>query len=165
MPFKHHLNVPIVTSGIGYPWYPRPCPQREHPPGPVLKGAKHILRILKDFGRNLINGSRHNGEAGTTRQSGEHMFSAIRRDLGLQLLGLYLLFVGPVVVGSLYFDYYTSQRLQADVKASDLALARAIAEETNTVIDGALQAVRQLGTYPSVIDSDPEGWKGCFKSS
>jgi PAS domain S-box-containing protein len=91
------------------------------------------------------------------------MFSAIRRDLGLQLLGLYLFFVGPVVVGSLYFDYYTSQRLQADVKASDLALARAIAEETNTVIDGALQAVRQLGTYPAVIESNLSGMEDLFR--
>ena len=91
------------------------------------------------------------------------MFSAIRRDLGLQLLGLYLLFVGPVVVGSLYFDYYTSQRLQADVKASDLALARAIAEETNTVIDGALQAVRQLATYPAVIELNPSGMEELFR--
>jgi signal transduction histidine kinase len=91
------------------------------------------------------------------------MFSAIRRDLGLQLLGLYLLFVGPVVVGSLYFDYYTSQRLQADVKASDLALARAIAEETNTVIDGALQAVRQLGTYPAVVESNLSGMEDLFR--
>ncbi len=91
------------------------------------------------------------------------MFSAIRRDLGLQLLGLYLLFVGPVVLGSLYFDYYTSQRLQADVKASDLALARAIAEETNTVIDGALQAVRQLATYPAVIESNTSGMEELFR--
>jgi signal transduction histidine kinase/HAMP domain-containing protein len=92
------------------------------------------------------------------------MFNAIRRDLALQLLGLYLFFVGPVVVGSLYFDYYTSQRLQADVKASDLALARAIAEETNTIVDSALQAIRQLATYRAVIESDPEGMEVIFRT-
>jgi signal transduction histidine kinase len=92
------------------------------------------------------------------------MFSALRRDLALKLLSLYLLFVGPVLVGSFYFDYYTSQRLQADVKASDLALARAIAEETNTIVDSALQAIRQVATYPAVIESNLEGMEDIFRT-
>ena len=50
---------------------------------------------------------------------------SIRGDLGLQLLTLYLLFVGPVVLAALTFDRIASQRLETDVKASDLALARA----------------------------------------
>ncbi|HEX7975501.1 MAG TPA: cache domain-containing protein, partial [Anaerolineales bacterium] len=88
----------------------------------------------------------------------------MRRDLGLQLLALYLMFVGPVVLALLGFDRIASQRLDADVKASDLALARAIAQETNTSMDGALQAVRQLATYPAVIQADPAGMQELFRT-
>jgi PAS domain S-box-containing protein len=88
---------------------------------------------------------------------------SLRRDLGLKLLALYLLFVGPVVLASLAFDRLAAQRLEADVKASDLALARAIAQETNTILDSAMQAVRQLGTYPEVITADKTGMESLFK--
>ena len=56
---------------------------------------------------------------------------SIRRDLGLQLLALYLLFVVPVLAGALVFDSFVKERLEQDVKAADLALARAIALETD----------------------------------
>ncbi len=88
---------------------------------------------------------------------------SLRRDLGLKLLALYLLFVGPVVLASLAFDHLAAQRLEADVKASDLALARAIAQETNTILDSALQAVRQLGNYPEVISEDRAGMESLFQ--
>ena len=48
------------------------------------------------------------------------MKKSLRRDLGLQLLAFYLLFVGPVVLATLVFDRLSAQRLQADVKAADL---------------------------------------------
>ncbi len=78
----------------------------------------------------------------------------LRRDLSLQLLLLYILFVGPVILAGLIFDRLASQRLEADVKAADLALARAIAQESNTVLENALQAVKQLSTYAAVQQSD-----------
>ncbi len=89
---------------------------------------------------------------------------SLRHDLGLQLLALYLLFVGPVVLASLLFDHLAAQRLETDVKAADLALARAIAQETNTILDNDLQAVRQLANYPEVIRADPEGMELLFKT-
>ena len=59
----------------------------------------------------------------------------LRRDLSLQLLALYLLFVGPVVIASVIFDRQATQRLESDVEASDQALARAIALETSAALD------------------------------
>ena len=90
------------------------------------------------------------------------MKPSFKRDLGLQLLALYLLFVGPVVLASLAFDRIAAQRLEADVKAADLSLARAIAQETNSIMDNALQAVRQLATYPEVIAADDGGMELFF---
>jgi PAS domain S-box-containing protein len=91
------------------------------------------------------------------------MRHSFRRDLGLQLLALYLLFVGPVVLASLVFDRLAAQRLESDVKTADLAVARAIAQETNTLMDTALQAVRQLASYPEVIAADPPRMENLFK--
>ena len=91
------------------------------------------------------------------------MISPIRRDLGLQLLALYLLFVGPVVMASLAFDRLTARRLESDAKSADLALARAIAQETNTVLDSAMQAVRQLATYPAVIEANEGEMEDLFR--
>ena len=87
---------------------------------------------------------------------------SIRRDLGLQLLALYLLFVGPVVLTALTFDRLASQRLMMDIKAGDLALARAIAQETNTTMDHALQSVELLAQYPAVINVDIAGMEDLF---
>lgn len=80
-----------------------------------------------------------------------------RRDLSLQLLALYLLFIGPVVIASVIFDRLASQRLEAEVKGSDQALARAIALETSAAMDSALQSVRQLATYPAILSGDQTG--------
>ncbi|MFC1879830.1 cache domain-containing protein, partial [Chloroflexota bacterium] len=90
------------------------------------------------------------------------MFKFINRNLGIQLLALYMLFVGPVLLAALTFDRFAAERLEADVKAADLALARAIAQETNTILDTALSAVTQLGTYPAVIEIDPTGMQTVF---
>jgi len=91
------------------------------------------------------------------------MSFSFRRDLGLQLLALYLLFVGPVVLASLVFDRLAAQRLEADIKTADLAVARAIAQETNAIMDSALQAVRQLASYPEVLAADPAGMEELFR--
>ena len=87
----------------------------------------------------------------------------LRRDLSLQLLALYLLFVGPVVIASVIFDRQATQRLESDVEASDQALARAIALETSAALESALLSVRQLAEYPAVIAADPAGMENIFQ--
>lgn len=89
---------------------------------------------------------------------------SIRRDLGLQLLALYLLFVGPMVLTVLTLDRFASQRLLMDIKAGDLALARAIAQETNTTMDHALQSVEMLAQYPAVINVDNAAMEQLFST-
>jgi acetylornithine deacetylase/succinyl-diaminopimelate desuccinylase-like protein len=48
--FKHYLNLPIVTAGVGHPGTQAHAPNENMRLDLYLKGAKHILRILKDFG-------------------------------------------------------------------------------------------------------------------
>jgi acetylornithine deacetylase/succinyl-diaminopimelate desuccinylase-like protein len=51
--FQHHLDLPIVTSGLGYPGTQAHAPNENIRLDLYLKGAKHILRILKDFGSGV----------------------------------------------------------------------------------------------------------------
>lgn len=76
------------------------------------------------------------------------------RDLGLQLLALYLLFVGPVIVAALIFDSLAGARLKRDVQAADLALARSIALETEASLNNALRTVARLSLAPEVQSLD-----------
>ena len=77
-----------------------------------------------------------------------------QRDLGLQLLALYLVFVAPVILAALIFDSMAGARLQRDVHAADLALARAIALETDASLRNALGTVAELAQLPEVISLD-----------
>ncbi|MCX6065885.1 MAG: ATP-binding protein [Chloroflexi bacterium] len=86
----------------------------------------------------------------------------LRRDLGIQLLALYLLLVIPALTAILSFDFITGRQIQAEVRASDLSLTRAIAKETGQRLQSALKAVENLGTYPAVIASDPQGMEAIF---
>lgn len=88
----------------------------------------------------------------------------LRRDLGLQLLFLSLLFVGLVVGGTLLFQRLAGRRLEADVKAADIALARAVSQETNQTMENAIEAVRQLATYPAVLEADEAGMADLFST-
>ena len=78
------------------------------------------------------------------------------RDLGLQLLALYLLLIIPFLITLWVFDSLIGERIREDVAANDLALARAIAQETNLSISNALTAVEELSKHPGVIASDVE---------
>lgn len=93
----------------------------------------------------------------------EHSVHKLPRDLGVQLLLLYLLLVVPIVTGALIFDYFASQRLHAEIMSADLAMARAIAQETNTTIQKALLSVEQLAKYSEVIDADADRMLGLFE--
>ena len=75
-------------------------------------------------------------------------------DLGLQLLALYLVIIIPALGILLAFDQLAGQEIQADVRANDLSLARAIALETDLSITKFLEAVEGLSRYQGVIDSD-----------
>ena len=52
--FIENLNVPIVTSGIGYPGSAVHAPNENIRVDLYLKGAKHITRIIQDFGESNI---------------------------------------------------------------------------------------------------------------
>src|SRR3990172_13141294 len=79
---------------------------------------------------------------------------SIRRDLGLQLLALYLLFVGPIALAGVLFDAVSRQRLEGDVRAADLALARAIALESNDALSRAIHTVEQLALTSAVRQAE-----------
>lgn len=87
-----------------------------------------------------------------------------RRDLGLQLLAFYLLFVGLVALAAFLFQRLESRRLESELKVADLALARAIAFESSSAMDNALQAVRQLAGYSVVREADPAGMARTFST-
>ena len=48
--FIQYLNLPIATAGIGYPGAQVHAPNENIRLDDYLKGAKHIARILKEFG-------------------------------------------------------------------------------------------------------------------
>ncbi|MEO8461966.1 MAG: ATP-binding protein [Chloroflexota bacterium] len=79
----------------------------------------------------------------------------IRRDLGLQLLALYLAFVAPVIAAAVVFDTLAGTRLENDVKAADLALAQSISLETDTTLRNALNTVLELSQTPEVQSDAP----------
>ncbi|MFQ5577625.1 MAG: hypothetical protein ACE5G8_11650, partial [Anaerolineae bacterium] len=60
--------------------------------------------------------------------------SRVRKNLGVQLLALYLLFIVPILLLATLFFNTASRRLQQDVAAADLGLARAIALETDAML-------------------------------
>lgn len=84
------------------------------------------------------------------------------RDLRLQLLALYLLFVVPIFALSLLFYQSASRRLRADVAAADLSLVRAIALETDAMLLTAKEAVIAFARVPAVIQADPAGMESAF---
>lgn len=87
---------------------------------------------------------------------------SLRGDLGLQLLSLYLLFVGPVVLAAVVFDQMLTRRLDSDIRAADITLARTIAQETDTTLSQALRAVKSLAQYPEVVKGDRVGMQTIF---
>ena len=84
------------------------------------------------------------------------------RDLGLQLFALYLLLIIPFLATLWFFDTAVGERIQNDVAANDLALARAIALETDLSISNSLTAVKELASYPGVIAADKAAMENSF---
>jgi acetylornithine deacetylase/succinyl-diaminopimelate desuccinylase-like protein len=50
-PFIHVLNLPVVTAGAGYPGTRAHAPNENLRLDLYLKHAKHVVRILKEFGK------------------------------------------------------------------------------------------------------------------
>ncbi len=84
------------------------------------------------------------------------------RDLGIQLLALYLLLIIPFLISLLVFNQLVGVRIRENVEANDLSLAHAIAQETNNSINNSLEAVQKLAAYPQVVQSDPAGMDQLF---
>jgi PAS domain S-box-containing protein len=82
----------------------------------------------------------------------------------LQLLAIYLLFVLPIIIAAAGFDLAGSRRLQADVRAADLALARALALETEAKLADALFTVEQMALHPAVLEADEAGMLMLFEN-
>ena len=91
-----------------------------------------------------------------------HRWLAFRRDLGLQLLAFYLLLIIPFLLTLWIFDGLVGQRIREDVQSSDLALAQAIAQETDNSIGAALDMIGGLAGYPGVIQSDNDRMRELF---
>ncbi|MBN1668015.1 MAG: GAF domain-containing protein [Anaerolineales bacterium] len=89
----------------------------------------------------------------------------LKNDLGLRLFLFYLLFIGPVVLVALFFGRSLNLRLETEVKAADLALARSIAQETELNMSNARRAVQELAKYPQVINADIEGMEELFANT
>jgi len=77
------------------------------------------------------------------------------RDLGFQLFLLYLLLIIPFLITLLVFDGLIGVRIRDDVQASDLSLARSIAQEVDLSIAKALNTVEGLSAYQGVMEADP----------
>lgn len=88
---------------------------------------------------------------------------AFHRDLGLQLLALYLLLIIPFLITLWIFDGLIGVRIREDVQASDLSLARSISQEAELSITKALTTVQGLAKYPQVIESNKPGMEEIFK--
>ena len=85
------------------------------------------------------------------------------QDLGLQLLALYAFLIVPFLITLATFDRIVGERSRNDVQSNDLALARAIALETNISIGNALKTVVELSAYPGVINMDKAGMENIFQ--
>jgi len=85
------------------------------------------------------------------------------RDLGLQLLAVYLFLIVPFLAALIIFDRLVGERIRADAKANDLALARAIALETDISISNALETVENLADNPAVLNMDADGMGAVFE--
>ncbi|HEY5731802.1 MAG TPA: ATP-binding protein [Anaerolineales bacterium] len=87
---------------------------------------------------------------------------AFHRDLGLQLLALYLLLIIPFLVTLWVFDGLIGVRIREDVQASDLSLAQSISQEVYLALTKALNAVEGLSAYPGVIEADNAAMEEVF---
>jgi len=87
---------------------------------------------------------------------------AFHRDLGLQLLALYLLLIIPFLITLWIFDGLIGVRIREDVQSSDISLAQSISQEVDLSITKALRTVEGLSAYPGVIKADQDAMADVF---
>ncbi|HHY94461.1 MAG TPA: PAS domain-containing protein [Firmicutes bacterium] len=80
----------------------------------------------------------------------------MRSSLGGRMLGAYIVFVLPLLVAGLAFDVAGRSMLAEDVRAADMALAQALARETEARLRSAMQAVEQVALLSAVRHIDPD---------
>src|SRR5437763_3463019 len=73
------------------------------------------------------------------------MLHFMRRSLLVQLLSVYLLFVGIVLIGGVGVNAIAQQKLRYDAEASDHALAHEIAVETSLHLNDSESSLARLG--------------------
>jgi hypothetical protein len=78
----------------------------------------------------------------------------VRQKISLQLLSLYLLFVIPVLLGSLGLYVYQQNVLTQNAFQSDLGLAQAVALEVGTNLRAATEIDSELSTSQAAKDLD-----------
>jgi PAS domain S-box-containing protein len=92
------------------------------------------------------------------------MKSILKHNVAVQSLVLYLLFVVPVILIWVGFEQLVYLRLDEDVKSSDLALARAIAQGTNATMARSLQTVDQIAKVSAVVETDQASMEQLFQN-
>lgn len=92
------------------------------------------------------------------------MKSILKHNVAVQSLVLYLLFVVPVILIWAGFEQLVYLRLDEDVKSSDLALARAIAQGTNATMARSLQTVEQIAKVSGVVETDQASMEQLFQN-
>lgn len=90
-------------------------------------------------------------------------FRPFSQDLRWQLLSLYLLSVVLVFAAGLIFAATTNKQLTTETEFTDLALAQAIAQETQSSIQPPIQAVRYLAGQPGVIETNQAAMAELFE--
>ncbi len=93
----------------------------------------------------------------------KQIFLPFSQDLRWQLLSLYLLSVVLVFAAGLNFAATTNKQLTAETEFTDLALAQAIAQETQSSIQPPIQAVQFLAQQPGVLEIDEAAMAELFE--
>lgn len=92
------------------------------------------------------------------------MLKLLRRSLLNQLLGLYLLFVGLVLITGLFVNNFVQQQLRTETHNSDLRLANSIAVETDGRLHDARISLAALAKNSHVILDNPEETLEAFQA-
>src|ERR1700724_3008281 len=89
----------------------------------------------------------------------------VRQKISLQLLSLYLLFVIPVLLGSVGLYLFQQNVLTQNAFQSDLGLAQAVALEVGTNLRAATEIDTELSTAQAARDLDLKQLASIFANS
>src|SRR2546430_15667153 len=91
------------------------------------------------------------------------MLHFMRRSLLVQLLSVYLLFVGIVLIGGVGVNAVVEQKLRNDAQASDQALAQEIAVEASLHLSDSESSLAKLGNL-AVEANTPAAMMSLFQT-